>query len=456
MGKSSDLPALPRQVPGNAPRDPVARRPLVPALVWIGLMLLTLPLTGCRSFSPAYAAYLAGTLGIVAGSLLFLDAIYRKGASRPFAAFRKFTGYSVVAFYILHSLPRVEWSNAHSIGEGRAVFLYALTLACTAAGIALHTVMGRKPVLVTFGVMSAEEARDPALLKKNRKARGKGLVGSTLEWVDVFAYAVIAVLLVQTFVFQLFVVPSESMVPVFLGGDRPFTASLIAGPHLPLTMWRLPFLKQPARGDVVMLTNPRYAENHDVNLKRYLAQALYKVTFTLVNIDRTTASGEEKADPLVKRIVGVPGEKLMMVDDVLYARSAADAEFRPVAEDAARYSQVDLWKLPEGIRTRVKTLPIDSRIRDVLAKWDARKNAADPAVLAAGLADSWSRLEKRLAGLPSSVLSAFERTELPGANPAIASLRNEAEKAAPAGAENAFSISGITTEDLSTALALCH
>ncbi len=435
MGKGSNLPAQPRQASGSAPRSPVARRPLVPALVWVGLMLLTLALTGCRSFSLAYAVFLAGTLGIVGGSLLFLDALYRKGASRPYAAFRKFTGYSVVAFYVLHSLPRVEWSNSLTISEGREIFLYALTLACTAAGIALHVVMGRKPVLVAFGAMSAEEARDPALLKKNRKARGKGLVGNILEWVDVFAYAVIAVLLVQTFVFQLFVVPTESMVPVFLGGDRPFTVSLIAGPHLPLTRWRLPFLKQPARGDVVMLTNPRYAENHDVNLKKYLAQALYKVTFTLVNIDRTTASGEEKSDPLVKRIVGVPGEKLMMVDDVLYARTAADAEFRPVTEDVARYSQVDLGKLPEGIRTKVKTRPIDSRSRDVLAKWDARKNGADPAVLAAGLADSWRRLEKRIAGLPSSVLSAFERTELPKANPAITSLRDKAEKAAPAGAE---------------------
>jgi signal peptidase I len=441
---------------GAAAQDPAARRPLIPALVWIGLMLLTLVLTGCSGFTAFYAVYLLGSLGISGISLAFLGALYRKGASKPYPSFKKFTGYSIAAHYILHCLPRVDWTNAALISDGRAVFLYILTLACTAAGIVLFVLMSRKPVLVAFGVLSAEEARDPALLKKNRKAKKRGLIGSILEWVDVFAYAVIVVLLVQIFLFQPFVVPTESMVPVFLSGDRPFTVELIAAPHLPLTPWRLPFLKQPGRGDVVMIANPRYPENHGVNLKKYLAQAMYKITFTLVNIDRTTTGGEEKADPLVKRIVGVPGEKLMMVDDVLYARTSSGPEWKTVTEDVERYSQVDLWKLPADIQARIHTRPIDGHWRGIFSAWDARKNRADPDELAALLSETWAGLERRLARLPAATVSAFEKNELPRAGAGIAALRDEMMKAAPAGAENPFSSSGVLTEDFSLTLALIH
>jgi signal peptidase I len=443
-----------RPSPGAAVSDPIARRPLIPALVWIGLILLTAALTGCRSFSAFYAVYLLGALGISVISLLFLGAIYRRGMPGIYPAFKKFTGYSIVAHYILHCLPRVDWTNAGLIGDGRAVFLYVLTLACTAAGIVFFILMSRKPVLVAFGVMSQEEAKDPALLKKNRKAKKRSLIGIILEWVDVFAYAVIVVLLVQIFLFQPFVVPTESMVPVFLSGDRPFTVELIAAPHLPLTPWRLPFIKQPGRGDVVMIANPRYPENHGVNLKKYLAQAIFKITFTLVNIDRTTAGGDEKADPLVKRIVGVPGEKLMMVDDVLYARTSSEPEYKPVAADVERYSQVDLWKLPADVRARIRNPYIGSSKREELAAWDARKNGTDPVALAAKLEVIWGSLLRRVIRMPAATVFAFERDELPKADSNIAALRDEWAKAAPAGAENRFSSSGVATEDLSLALAL--
>ena len=112
---------------------------------------------------------------------------------------------------------------------------------------------------------------------------------------------------------------------------------------MPLTDWRLPFLRLPERGDIMTLANPRYPENQSVNLKKYLAQLVSMVTFTAVNIDKYLPDGSQKADPLVKRIVGVPGEKLMMIDDVLYSKRAGDARFSPVEADKA-WARVDLWK----------------------------------------------------------------------------------------------------------------
>ena len=88
-------------------------------------------------------------------------------------------------------------------GPRRVAFIYVLTFACAAAGCVLFVVMGRKPVLAAFGVITQEEAADPALLKTNRKARRLRPVIVILEWVDAIASAVIIVILINIFVFQL-------------------------------------------------------------------------------------------------------------------------------------------------------------------------------------------------------------------------------------------------------------
>ncbi|MCK7479788.1 MAG: hypothetical protein M0C28_22740 [Candidatus Moduliflexus flocculans] len=119
-----------------------------------------------------------------------------------------------------------------------------------------------------------------------------------------------------------------------------------------------PSLPAPAApGDVVTIANPRYPENHRVDLKKHVSQFVYMVTLTAVHLDSTLPDGTPKADPLVKRITGVPGEKLMMVDDILYARRKGDAGFRKVEEP---WAATDLWKQDAALRRRrIQQLPLD-------------------------------------------------------------------------------------------------
>jgi signal peptidase I len=415
----------------------------IAGLVWIGLIVVTAALTGCRRFSVLYAAYLVVSIGIAVGALLLLKAVYRDGTTSLFPALRKFTGYGTVALYIAHAIPRVEWQNAGLIADRGAIFLYCLTLVCTAAGI-------------VFFACVARDRSFPRSDKKAAKATRRNPVLWLLEWVDALAFAAIAVFLVETFIFQIYQVPSESMVPVFLSGDRPLTVKLTAGPRLPLTDWRFSFLKRPARGDVVTIANPRYPENSGVNLKKYLSQVVSMITFTLVNIDRTTPGGTPKADPLVKRIVGVPGEELMMVDDVLYARTSSRPDFRPVPQDGARFAQVDLWKLPPRVRARVGTIPVDERARDILSRWDARKNGAEADSLPASLLQEWTVLKSHLAALPRPALEAFVERELPLAGQDVDAHLQAAMHFAPAGADNPVSKMGARGDDFILAIAVAR
>ena len=148
------------------------------------------------------------------------------------------------------------------------------------------------------------------------------------------------------------------------------------------------------------IANPRYPENHEVNVKKQLSQFVYMLTFTAVNIDRLP-DGSQKNDPLVKRVVGLPGEQLMMVDDVLYARTEGEAGYHAVTEDAT-WARVDLWKEDAARRAKIRSLPIEERGRSLLAAWDLRKNGADPAALASSLRARGGRIEALAASLRGS------------------------------------------------------
>ena len=396
MSKSRNVRASARdaKAKGGASDYAGAARALpVMALVWTGLLPITALASLCPRFTAYYAVYLFVTIGLAAGSLAFLDAIYRGKKAALHPAFKKFLGYGLVLHYAAAAMPRVDWAGDGLIGPGRVAYLFALASLCLAAGVVLFVASGRPAAYAALGLIADEEVRDKALRKKRfSEHRKKGLLYGVLEWADALGFAAILVILINTFVFQLYEIPSESMVPAFLMKDRPFTGKFEAGPRVPLTDWRLPFLRLPRRGDIITLANPRYPENRTVNLKKYLAQLVSMVTFTAVNIDKYLPDGSQKADPLVKRIVGVPGEKLMMIDDVLYSRRKGDAAFAPVEADKA-WANVDLWKLDDQKRMNIRDVPIRASQRAILDKWDARRLASDPAAVAASIGVSARAIE---------------------------------------------------------------
>lgn len=445
------------ETPAGQPFFPVTvgagRLPLVPALAWLGILVLAFLLQGLPAFGVEWILDLVFTLGLCAAELAFLDAIYRKGKGSLLSAWKKFTGYALVLAYVFQSLPRVAWRNDGLIGEGRTVFLYALSLASLAAGLVVFFLLGRPAVQAAFGLITPEEVKDRALRKKNRAQRRKpGFLHGLLEWVDAIAFAAIAVIVINIFVFQLYVIPSESMVPSFLMGDRPFTLKLTMGPRLPLTEWRLPILDPPKRGDIVTIANPRFEENHEVNIKKQLSQFVYMLTFTAVNLNKDE-NGQDKPDPLVKRVVGMPGDRLMMIDDVVYARREGEAGFTPLEADR-KWARVDLWKGDVVPVSKIKQVPIDEATRTLLSAWDARKNGLAPAQASASLRLAADRV------LATAAKSRGRAEPVPSSM--LAGLRDEAIRGASSGGAAWIGVNGVAwfmgggtgSEDLAVALAL--
>ncbi len=76
------------------------------------------------------------------------------------------------------------------------------------------------------------------------------------ETVESVVWAVILVTLLRAFVIQSFQIPSESMVPTLLKGDFLFVNRFEYGPKIPFTHVRLPGLRAPRAGDVIVFQFP--------------------------------------------------------------------------------------------------------------------------------------------------------------------------------------------------------
>jgi signal peptidase I len=89
--------------------------------------------------------------------------------------------------------------------------------------------------------------------------RGKSTARETFEAV---AVALLLALVIRTFVVQAFKIPSGSMLPTLQIGDHLLVNKFLYGPRLeiPLTqisLGRLPGLRAPRRGDVIVFVNPK-------------------------------------------------------------------------------------------------------------------------------------------------------------------------------------------------------
>jgi signal peptidase I len=89
------------------------------------------------------------------------------------------------------------------------------------------------------------------------------------EYVEAALWALIITLFLRAFVIQAFRIPSESMKDTLLVGDFLFVNKFEYGPKIPFTHIRLPGLRQPRRGDVIVF---QYPENPSKDyIKRCIA-----------------------------------------------------------------------------------------------------------------------------------------------------------------------------------------
>jgi len=160
---------------------------------------------------------------------------------------------------------------------------------------------------------------------KKEKQKKKNPV---LDWLDAILSAVVIVLLINQYLLQAYQIPSESMKPSLLISDRIFVNKLVYGPELVPGMLKVTGFRQPHRGEVIIFESPEYLPMGP--LKDILQRVVYMITLSLVDIDRDE-NGQPKHHFLVKRAIGMPGERLRMHDGNVEILTPGAMSYRPEA-----------------------------------------------------------------------------------------------------------------------------
>ncbi|MDC7228652.1 MAG: signal peptidase I [Spirochaetales bacterium] len=106
-------------------------------------------------------------------------------------------------------------------------------------------------------------------------------------------------------------VDSISMEPTIPSGAVIMASPLFYGPEIPFTSFRIPGIRRPMRGDLVV-SNPAYHQT--LPWYRKILQS-FSGFFTL---QKSSSGNENRIDSgSVKRIVGIPGDSIKMEDYVI-------------------------------------------------------------------------------------------------------------------------------------------
>jgi signal peptidase I len=141
-------------------------------------------------------------------------------------------------------------------------------------------------------VRVADGDRDGAMpggqVVTERRPRRKSLVR---EYGEAIVIAVLLALVIRTLVVQAFTIPSGSMMDTLLVGDYILVNKFLYGAEIPFTEWRLPGLRAPEQGDIIVFKYPQ----------------------------------DEKRD-FIKRIVGRPGDVVQVRGQQVFVNGRALTE----------------------------------------------------------------------------------------------------------------------------------
>lgn len=94
------------------------------------------------------------------------------------------------------------------------------------------------------------------------------------EWVDSIVIAAVLAVLLRSFLFQIYKIPTTSMVPTLKPGDKIFVTKLVYGPKVFYTNWRIPGIAKPKRGEVVVFIPPHEKERFIFKRKVYIKRLI--------------------------------------------------------------------------------------------------------------------------------------------------------------------------------------
>jgi len=193
-------------------------------------------------------------------------------------------------------------------------------------------------------IVKDDKYQDPDKTTRPKKSAAR-------EWFDAIVFAVVAALIIRTYVFEAFTIPTSSMEKSLCVGDYLIVSKIHYGPKRPNTPlsfpfvhntlpfsttkksyveWiKLPYHRYPGistikRNDPIVFNYPAgdtVCDKFQSSVSYYDLIRQYgreKVWNDHVTFGKVIAHPVDKRENYVKRLIGMPGDKLQIIDGVVY------------------------------------------------------------------------------------------------------------------------------------------
>ena len=167
-------------------------------------------------------------------------------------------------------------------------------------------------------------------IKAYEKERKHTILSEIWSWVDALIFAIFWVIIINQYLFQLFVIPSPSMVGTLDVGDRVIVNKDAYGIELyPAGKKVFTDNRRVQRDEIITFYNPEYESKGPVF--DILSQIIYMGTLTLVNIDKN-ADGTPAERLYVKRAVGMGGDRINFENGNVVIKPSGTGHYLPEEE----------------------------------------------------------------------------------------------------------------------------
>ncbi len=193
-------------------------------------------------------------------------------------------------------------------------------------------------------IVKDAQYQDPETTKRPKKSTAR-------EWLDAIVFAVVAALIIRTYVFEAFTIPTSSMEKSLCVGDYLIVSKIHYGPKRPNTPlsfpfvhntlpfsktaksyleWiKLPYHRYPGtstikRNDPIVFNYPAgdtVCDKFQSSVSYYDLIREYgreRVWNDHANFGKVIAHPVDKRENYVKRLIGMPGDKLQIIDGIVY------------------------------------------------------------------------------------------------------------------------------------------
>jgi len=140
--------------------------------------------------------------------------------------------------------------------------------------------------------------------RKQKKKKSK-----LRENIEAIVFALVIALFIKTFIVDVYKIPTGSMIPTIEIGDFIVASKFMYGAKVPFTKKRLPVIRDPRRGDIVIFLAPDY-DPPNIIIQMF-TPIVYTLTLGFVNID-------PQPKFFVKRCIGLPGDEVEVLNKDVY------------------------------------------------------------------------------------------------------------------------------------------